>query len=103
MLSVAGPVAPLLREAAELDAVDLTARRADPDDLCLTCYRCASIHSGSRRRSSMPSPMEATHVRAKRRRRGRACRHRVGPTPSNASPASRPADAANASDHDPAQ
>ena len=41
VLSVTGPVAPLLREAAELDAVDLTARRADLDELFLTYYRSA--------------------------------------------------------------
>ena len=39
VLSVTGPVAPLLRVAAELDAVDLTARRADLDELFLTYYR----------------------------------------------------------------
>jgi ABC-2 type transport system ATP-binding protein len=41
VLSVSGPVAPLLREAGELEAVDLTARRADLDELFLTYYRSA--------------------------------------------------------------
>ncbi len=39
VLSVTGPVAPLLRTAAELDPVDVTARRADLDELFLTYYR----------------------------------------------------------------
>lgn len=39
MLSVTGPVAPLLRTAGDLDAVDVTARRADLDELFLTYYR----------------------------------------------------------------
>ncbi len=39
VLSITGPVAPLLRTAAELDPVDVTARRADLDELFLTYYR----------------------------------------------------------------
>lgn len=39
VLSVTGPVAALLRAAGELDAVDVTARRADLDELFLTYYR----------------------------------------------------------------
>jgi ABC-2 type transport system ATP-binding protein len=39
VLAVTGPVAPLLRRAAELDAVDVTARPADLDELFLTYYR----------------------------------------------------------------
>ncbi len=50
VLSVTGPVAPLLRVAADLDAVDLTARRADLDELFLTYYRT-------------DEPEEATHAR----------------------------------------
>lgn len=41
VLSVTGPVGPLLRAAADLAAVDLTARRADLDELFLTYYRSA--------------------------------------------------------------
>ena len=50
VLSVTGPVAPLLGVAAELDAVDLTARRADLDELFLTYYRT-------------DEPEEAAHAR----------------------------------------
>lgn len=39
MLSVTGPVAPLLRTAADEGAVDITARRADLDELFLSYYR----------------------------------------------------------------
>ncbi len=49
VLSVTGPVGPLLRAAAELDPVDLTARRADLDELFLTYYRT-------------DAPAEAGHV-----------------------------------------
>ena len=38
-LSVTGPVAPLLSAAGELEAVDVTARRADLDELFLAFYR----------------------------------------------------------------
>jgi ABC-2 type transport system ATP-binding protein len=38
-LSVTGPVGPLLRVAADLDPVDMTARPADLDELFLTYYR----------------------------------------------------------------
>jgi len=38
-LSVIGPVATLLRVASELNPVDMTARRADLDELFLTYYR----------------------------------------------------------------
>ena len=50
MLSVTGPVAPLLRAAADLDPVDLTARRADLDELFLTYYRTGT--DASRRMSA---------------------------------------------------
>ena len=39
VLSATGPVSPLLQVAGELDAVDVTARRADLDELFLTYYR----------------------------------------------------------------
>jgi ABC-2 type transport system ATP-binding protein len=39
VLSVTGPVAPLLRVAAELNAVEVSARPADLDELFLTYYR----------------------------------------------------------------
>lgn len=38
-LSVSGPIAPVLRIAADLDAVDVTARPADLDELFLRYYR----------------------------------------------------------------
>jgi ABC-2 type transport system ATP-binding protein len=38
-LSVTGPIGPLLRLAADLDPVDMTARPADLDELFLTYYR----------------------------------------------------------------
>jgi len=38
-LSVTGSVAPLLRAAAVLDPVDVTARPADLDELFLSYYR----------------------------------------------------------------
>ena len=38
-LSVSGPLAPVLRVAADLDAVDVTARPADLDELFLRYYR----------------------------------------------------------------
>ncbi|WP_164874162.1 ABC transporter ATP-binding protein [Rhodococcus spongiicola] len=38
-LSVTGPIAPLLRTAADEGAVDITARRADLDELFLSYYR----------------------------------------------------------------
>jgi ABC-2 type transport system ATP-binding protein len=38
-LSVTGPIGPLLRVAADLDALDMTARPADLDELFLTYYR----------------------------------------------------------------
>ena len=38
-MSVAGPIAPLLRVAADLDPVEMTARPADLDELFLTYYR----------------------------------------------------------------
>ena len=38
-LSVTGPMGPLLRVAADLDPVDMTARPADLDELFLTYYR----------------------------------------------------------------
>jgi beta-exotoxin I transport system ATP-binding protein len=38
-LSLSGPVGPLLRVAANLDPVDMTARAADLDELFLTYYR----------------------------------------------------------------
>ncbi|WP_336882494.1 ABC transporter ATP-binding protein [Rhodococcus globerulus] len=41
ILSVTGPVAPLLRTAADEGAVDITARRADLDELFLSYYRAA--------------------------------------------------------------
>jgi beta-exotoxin I transport system ATP-binding protein len=40
-LSLTGAVAPLLRAAAELDPVDMTARPADLDELFLSYYRTA--------------------------------------------------------------
>lgn len=39
VLSVTGPVAPLLRTAGELGALDVTARPADLDELFLTYHR----------------------------------------------------------------
>ena len=51
-LSVTGPVAPLLRTAGALDAIDVTARRADLDELFLTYYR--SGPEEPRRRRSCP-------------------------------------------------
>jgi ABC-2 type transport system ATP-binding protein len=39
VLSVTGPIGPLLQTAAHLDAVDITARPADLDELFLTYYR----------------------------------------------------------------
>ena len=41
-LSITGPVAPLLRVAADLDPTDITARPADLDELFLTYYRTDS-------------------------------------------------------------
>ena len=41
VLSITGPVAPLLRVAADLDPLDITARPADLDELFLTYYRTA--------------------------------------------------------------
>jgi ABC-2 type transport system ATP-binding protein len=38
-LSVSGPLAPVLRVAGDLDAVDMTARPADLDELFLRYYR----------------------------------------------------------------
>ncbi len=38
-LSVVGPIAPLLRAAAELEPIEMTARPADLDELFLTYYR----------------------------------------------------------------
>lgn len=43
-LAVTGPVARLLRVAAELNAVDVTARPADLDELFLTYYRNGDNH-----------------------------------------------------------
>jgi ABC-2 type transport system ATP-binding protein len=41
VLAVRGPVAPLLRVAAALDPIDVTARPADLDELFLAFYRDA--------------------------------------------------------------
>ncbi len=38
-VSVSGPLAPVLRAAADLGAVDVTARPADLDELFLRYYR----------------------------------------------------------------
>ncbi|HET7389021.1 MAG TPA: ABC transporter ATP-binding protein [Nocardioidaceae bacterium] len=54
VLSLVGPVAPLLRLAADLDAVDLTARPADLDELFLTYYR---NQESDRVRSEARSPV----------------------------------------------
>lgn len=40
-LSVRGPIGPLLQVATALDPIDMTARRADLDELFLTYYRTA--------------------------------------------------------------
>ncbi len=58
VLSVTGPVAPLLRVAAELDALDMTARRADLDELFLTYYRSDAGEGAA----PDPAP-EVAHVR----------------------------------------
>jgi ABC-2 type transport system ATP-binding protein len=44
-LSVTGPVGPLLRVAADLDPLDMTARPADLDELFLTYYRADPDHA----------------------------------------------------------
>ncbi|MGH3445500.1 MAG: ABC transporter ATP-binding protein [Nocardioidaceae bacterium] len=54
VLSLVGPVAPLLRLAADLGAVDLTARPADLDELFLTYYR---NQESDRDRSEARSPV----------------------------------------------
>jgi ABC-2 type transport system ATP-binding protein len=46
-LSVTGPMGPLLRLAADLDPVDMTARPADLDELFLTYYRTETNRTGS--------------------------------------------------------
>jgi ABC-2 type transport system ATP-binding protein len=47
-LSVTGPMGPLLRLAADLDPVDMTARPADLDELFLTYYRAETEVADSR-------------------------------------------------------
>lgn len=46
-LSVTGPIGPLLRLAADLDALDVTARPADLDELFLTYYRTETEETAS--------------------------------------------------------
>ena len=46
-LSVTGPIAPLLRVAADLDPLEVTARPADLDELFLTYYRTGSAGAGT--------------------------------------------------------
>jgi ABC-2 type transport system ATP-binding protein len=46
-LSVTGPIAPLLRMAAELNPLEVTARPADLDELFLTYYRTGTSGAGS--------------------------------------------------------
>ena len=48
-LTLTGPVGPLLRAAADLDPVDMTARPADLDELFLRYYRAASAGEGDAR------------------------------------------------------
>ena len=46
-VSVAGPIAPLLRVAADLDPLEMTARPADLDELFLTYYRPGTPGAGA--------------------------------------------------------
>ena len=46
-VSVVGPIAPLLRVAADLDPVEMTARPADLDELFLTYYRTGPPGDGA--------------------------------------------------------
>jgi ABC-2 type transport system ATP-binding protein len=46
-VSVAGPIASLLRVAADLDPVEMTARPADLDELFLTYYRTSPPGDGA--------------------------------------------------------
>ena len=46
-LSVTGPIAPLLRVAADLDPLEVTARPADLDELFLTYYRTGTAGAGT--------------------------------------------------------
>ena len=46
-VSVAGPIAPLLRVAADLDPLEMTARPADLDELFLTYYRTGTPGAGA--------------------------------------------------------
>jgi ABC-2 type transport system ATP-binding protein len=48
-LSMHGEVAPVLRAAAALDPIDVTARRADLDELFLTYYRGETSQEGAER------------------------------------------------------
>ncbi len=45
-LSITGPIGPVLREAAQLDPVDITARPADLDELFLRYYRAPATDAG---------------------------------------------------------
>ena len=46
-VSVTGPIAPLLRVAADLDPLEMTARPADLDELFLTYYRTGSSEANT--------------------------------------------------------
>ena len=56
-LSLTGPVGPVLRVAADLDPLDVTARPADLDELFLTYYRAGS---GAAARPGDPETAEVT-------------------------------------------
>ena len=62
-LSITGPVAPLLRVAADLDPTDITARPADLDELFLSYYRTDS----SPKRWPMSADVAVLDLRLRRR------------------------------------